>query len=157
MPAREQAVSGLLDTLYQTLRYFDQPVNLEKSYAPGKWTAREILVHLSDCETVLLERLRRLACEEKPLLVAFDENRWAATLSYKTRDLGLARLQYEAARRNVLEVARMLDASFDAKVGTHSEAGTRTFAQVISHLAEHNAHHLEQLKAIAEGRTWTKK
>jgi uncharacterized damage-inducible protein DinB len=156
--AREAVVQTLVDTLCETLRFFELPAEtLNKSYAPGKWNARELLIHISDCETVLLDRLRRLASEEKPVLQAFDENLWVKGLFYARRDLALARQQFEVARRNVLELARTLDASVDAKTGVHSEAGTRKFGDVLAHLAEHNAHHLEQVRAIAAGKTWTKK
>ena len=45
----------------ETLRYFslDQR-DLERTYEPGKWTVRYLLHHLSDSETVLFERIRRL-------------------------------------------------------------------------------------------------
>jgi hypothetical protein len=155
---RKPIVHQLLDTLHATLPYFDQPQEaLNRPYAPGKWTMREVLVHLSDTESVYLDRLRRLASEKHPTLAAFDENLWAANLHYKARDLNLARQQYEIARRQVIEMARIMDDSYDNHTGTHSEAGPQTFGQVINKPAAHNAHHLEQIKAIAEGRTWQKK
>ena len=89
--------------------------------------------------------------------MAFDENLWAGALFYKKRDLNLARQQFEAARRSVIELARVLPLNFDKKTGTHSEAGTRTFGEVLGHVAEHNAHHLEQARAIAMGKRWKPK
>jgi len=155
---REAIIAALYKTFHETLPYFDQADSMQnKSYAPGKWTMRELLVHLSDCEAVYIDRLRRLAAEENPTLQAFDENKWASGLFYKKRDLTVARFQYEAARRGIIEMARTLDEKVDTNKGTHSEAGTRTFGQVLASHPEHNAHHLEQLKAIVEGRTWTKK
>lgn len=147
---RKAVIAELKKTLRETLRYFAQPRGaLNSSYAPGKWTMHEILVHLSDTETVLLDRLRRLAAEPNPTLMAFDQDRWAGGLFYKSRDLKVARQQFEAARRSALELARMLPASADTNTGTHSEAGARTFGQVLAHIGEHNAHHLKQIRAIA--------
>jgi uncharacterized damage-inducible protein DinB len=152
---RREVVAKLLSTLHETLPFFDEPKDIqERSYADGKWNMRELLAHISDTETVLLDRLRRLAAEDKPVLMAFDQDRWCDNLFYKLRDVDLVKMQYEVARRTVIEMARTLDASLDEKSGTHSESGTRTFAQVLAHIAEHNAHHLEQLKAIAKRRTW---
>ena len=156
--AREKVIQELLDTLHETLKYFDaDSKTLGTSYGTSKWTLRQILVHISDTETVLLDRLRRLAAEKKAMLMAFDENDWAAALLYKERDLNLARQQFEAARRNVIELARILPADVDTRTGTHSASGTRTFGQVIGHIAEHNAHHLEQVRAIAAGKQWKPK
>lgn len=157
MGTRDVVINQLESTLNDTLAYFDASTALlNKAYAPGKWSMREILVHLSDCETVHLDRLRRLAAEEKPILMAFDQDRWASALLYQQRNLSLAKSQYETARRNVIELARILEPGVDAKTGTHSEAGARTFDWVLTHIPIHNAHHLEQIRAIAEGRTWNK-
>jgi hypothetical protein len=155
---REKLTAQLISSMRETLALFDQAeAVMNRSYAPGKWTLREILVHLSDTETVLLDRLRRLAAEEEPTLMAFDENRWAAGLFYKTRDLAIARIQFEAARRSVIELLSTLNEKVDENVGTHSEAGTRTFEQISNHVYDHCAHHLEQARAIVEGRTWSPK
>ena len=155
---RKDVVKQLFDTLHATLPYFDQPASaLDRSYAPGKWTLREILVHLSDTEAAHLDRLRRTAAEKKPDFLSYDENEWAAKLLYKQRDLNLARQQFDISRRQVIELAWLLDESVDKLVGMHSEAGPQTFAFNLNKLATHNAHHLEQAKAIAEGRTWQKK
>jgi len=154
---RDAIIQRLLDSMHDTLKFFDQPdFVLSRSYGPGKWTLREILVHLSDSETVMLDRLRRLVAEEKPTLAAFDENRWVSALFYTQRDLNLARQQFESARRNAIELARTLDDGADGKVGIHSEAGALSFAQVLGKVSAHNLHHLEQVHAIAENRTWVK-
>jgi hypothetical protein len=115
---------------------------------------QQILVHLSDSETVLLDRLRRLLSEKQPLLLAFDQDRWAKELFYPKRSLELARSQYIIARLCVIELAKTLPIKADEKAGTHSEAGPMTFGKVLARVASHNAHHLEQLEAIAAGRTW---
>src|SRR5258708_4088447 len=107
--SRQKTISQLLDTMHGTMPFFDQPeAVLSKRYAPGKWTARELLVHLSDTEAVHLDRLRRLAAEDNPTLMAYDQDKWAAGLFYGKRDLNLAQQQYEAGRRAVIELARIL-------------------------------------------------
>jgi len=155
---REAIIQSLQDTMHETLRFYDMPAPLMKnSYGAGKWTLRQLLVHLSDAETVLLDRLRRLASEKKPVLMAFDENDWAKGLFYKQRDLALSRQQFEIARRNIIELACALPKRIDKNAGTHSQAGTRTFGQILKMCAAHNAHHLEQLRAIAAGKKWKPK
>jgi len=154
---REALLKQLQDTMNETVPYFVQSESVQqKSYAPGKWTMRELLAHLSDTETVYLDRLRRLAAERKPVLQAFDQDLWAAALLYKTRDLHLAKDQYKAARRGIMELARELDAALDTKTGQHTEAGAKTFAQVLQTVVSHNAHHLEQLRAVVAGKEWKK-
>src|SRR5687768_58019 len=103
--ARHEAIERLRQTHSEMLPLFDSsPALLAKPYATGKWTFRQVLIHLSDTETVLLDRLRRLASEPNPTLMAFDQDLWAAGLFYDKRDLALARLQFDVARKSVLEL-----------------------------------------------------
>ena len=157
MPRRQKIIDDLFSTMQATLALFDGPrAAFGKSYAPGKWTVRDVLIHISDTETVLLDRLRRIASEEKPLLAAFDQDRWAEALFYDRRDMHLVKMQFQAARRGVIEMATLLDESYDMKAGMHTEAGLLSFGQLLKKVADHNAHHLEQTKAAIEGRTWVR-
>jgi len=158
VPRRQKIIDDLFSTMQATLALFDGPrAAFGKSYAPGKWTVRDLLIHISDTETVLLDRLRRIASEEKPLLAAFDQDRWAKGLFYDRRDMHLVKMQFQAARRGVIELATILDDSFDARVGMHSEVGALTFGHLLKKVADHTAHHLEQAKAAIEGRVWVRK
>ena len=152
---RDAAIQVLISTLHQTAALFDQPdAVLARAYAPGKWTLRQLLIHVSDTETVLLDRLRRIASDEKPVLTAFDQDLWARHLHYGQRDMAIARQQFEVARRGVVELARILPDSYDQKTGTHSEVGVLSFASTLAKVQKHNLHHLEQANACVEGRIW---
>jgi uncharacterized damage-inducible protein DinB len=155
VPRRQKVIDDLFASMQATLAMFDGPrAAFGKSYAPGKWSLRELLTHLSDTETVMLDRLRRIACDEKPMLVAFDQDRWAQTLFYERRDMHLVKMQFQAARRSVIELASTLSEEYDAKVGIHTEAGPLTFAQILKKIADHNLHHLGQAQAAIEARPW---
>ena len=43
-------------------------------YAKDKWTIKDLLVHLSDCERIIVYRAMRIARGDKTNLPAFDEN-----------------------------------------------------------------------------------
>src|SRR5580704_4095026 len=49
--------------------------------APGKWSAAEIVCHLTDCEIVFGFRLRQTLAEDGPTIQPFDQDKWAATYS----------------------------------------------------------------------------
>jgi hypothetical protein len=158
MAHRESLVQDMFRTMHDTLALFDAPeAALNRAYAPGKWTLREILIHLSDTEAVYLDRARRIIADEKPMLLGFDQDRWAQQLFYKTRDLSLARIQFEAARRSLIELARTVEPKLDASVGIHSEAGPKTLAQIFKTMPDHVEHHLEHARAIVDGKTWAPK
>jgi hypothetical protein len=48
----------------------------------GEWTAREIIHHLADSESMASIRLRRLIAEDEPLIQGYDEPEWARRLHY---------------------------------------------------------------------------
>jgi uncharacterized damage-inducible protein DinB len=130
---------------------------LARSYAPGKWTLRQFLVHLVDGEAVFLDRVRRLIADQEPLLLAFDENRWVDRLFADRRDLAAAGRLFAATRAALIELATLCPPELHAREGRHSERGTRSLAQVVRFVHQHNAHHLDQLAAITAGRPWTER
>lgn len=69
-------------------RHFDKLVKLEdKVYAPGKWTAKDILQHLIDTERVFTYRALRIARRDQTPLPSFDENMFAANAHATHRGL----------------------------------------------------------------------
>ncbi len=149
------ARAALVATRDETLRALHSPpATLERSYAPGKWSMRQVLLHLVDAEGVLLDRLRRLAADDKPLLWAYDENLWVAELATSGRSLETAAALFAATRDAVIELSTLLPADRHGRAGIHSETGRTSFAAVLETVHRHNAHHLEQVRACAAGTQW---
>src|SRR5438034_4835420 len=60
-----------------TLAHFELgEEDLEKTYAPGKWSIRYLLHHLADSESVLFYRIRRVISEPKQVIWVYDQNAW---------------------------------------------------------------------------------
>lgn len=139
-------------TRQQTLRYFDLPeTELAKSYAPGKWTVRQLLNHLADAETVLYERVRRVIAEPRQVIWAFDQDRWNEQLDYSTFPLSINKAIYAAVREGVIHLAKYHYETSAEKPFVHSETGLRTLKDEFEKIAWHNTHHLEQIRqALAE-------
>lgn len=129
---------------------------LDRPYAPGKWPGLRMLFHIVDTECVLADRLKRLLCEEKPLVLAFDENRWDARLTTATRSLDVAKALFAAQRAMLCELVATLSPAELGRTGVHSEAGLLTVGDVAAKIVWHGEHHLEQVEAAIAGRTWVK-
>lgn len=146
---RETLIQLLRKLLAETLPFFDLPEKQLRRFAvPGDPALGEFLVFLSDWETVYLQQLRQLAAEERPLLFAPDPAAWTAKLSYPRRDVKLAKLQFEAARRGILELAESAAPAIDAKEGVLRGEGPRKFGQILSQVAVKNAAALKQVREI---------
>lgn len=124
---------------------------LARSYAPGKWSARKVLLHLTDANSVLLDRLRRLQADDKPLLWGFNENHWEERLHYERRDLTVSSALFNATIDAIIELATLTPADRYERIGIHSEIGRKTFAEVLSFVHAHNVHHLDQIDAAING------
>lgn len=75
--------TSILDQLKNSAKavhtlYKSTPENvLLESYAPGKWSLKDVLVHLMDVERVFLYRAMRFARQDRTPLPFFDENEFA--------------------------------------------------------------------------------
>jgi len=149
--AKPSIPSSLIRTLRElrdrTVPMFDASERmLAARYRKGGWTARQVLVHISDVECVYLDRMRRLLGQDKSLLMAMDPDGWAAGLGYAKRDLGVAQSQFVAARSSVIELIEMHRADA-ARTAVHSEMGLITFADIAKRVESHHRHHLEQVES----------
>ena len=50
--------------------------------APGKWSVHEVIIHCADSETNAHMRIRYLIGEADPLIVGYDQDRWANVFGY---------------------------------------------------------------------------
>ena len=53
---------------------------------PGTWSIQQIVLHIVDSDLVLSDRMKRVIAEDKPLLIGYDESKFAARLHYDKQD-----------------------------------------------------------------------
>jgi hypothetical protein len=120
---------------------------MEHAPAPGKWNAREIVCHLTDCELVFAFRLRQAVAEDHHVIQPFDQDKWANQYSAYTAAEALE--VFSTTRRWNLAMIRMLPHELFSKRVTHPERGEMTLKVVVETMAGHDINHLRQLEAIA--------
>src|SRR5580658_3738244 len=119
----------------------------QKSPAPGKWSAREILCHLADCEIVFAFRLRQTLAEPHHVIQPFDQDLWAR--NYAAYDAQSALAVFSAVRDfNVKLIASLPADAFSTPV-SHPERGTMTFQTIVDTMGGHDLNHLAQVEKIA--------
>ena len=118
---------------------------LDARPADGGWTAREVVHHLADSETTSTIRFRRLLAEDDPVIVGYDQDRFAEVLRYD-RPIDLSLAVFEAVRASNVELLELLtDADF-ARTGTHTEDGAYGVEQWLAIYADHAYDHAEQIR-----------
>jgi uncharacterized damage-inducible protein DinB len=153
---KAKTIQRLKSSGVKTLAAFDWPVaTLKRSYGKGKWTARHLLGHLTDCELVFLYRLQFMLSEAEPPVFAFDENAWARRSDYPKRNLKSMKARFKALREAFIEYATTCSAADFARKGKRPDNPDYTIGYLVEHAAEHTEHHHEQVDAIRKGRTWS--
>src|SRR3954471_7847819 len=123
------------------------PQGQGKTYAPGKWSAREIICHLADCEIAFSFRLRQTLAEPNHVIQPFDQELWAR--SYATLDAAAALASFitlQAWNEALLKTLSPDDFNIPAK---HPERGIMTFRTIVETIGGHDLNHLGQLETIA--------
>ncbi len=90
--------------------------------APAEWSAREVVHHLADSETIAGIRLRRLLVEKDPQIQGYDQEEFARRLRYADRPMEPALQAVEATRA---ATAQLLEAMTDAdwqRTGTNGSS-----------------------------------
>jgi uncharacterized damage-inducible protein DinB len=118
----------------------------------GKWSAQQVVCHLSDFDPILADRMKRVIAEDEPTLVGADENHFAANLAYSERDVEEELTNIETCRKQMARILRTLPPTAFGRVGIHNERGPLTLERLLEIAIKHIPHHvqfiLEKRKAL---------
>ena len=120
----------------------------ERSHAPGKWTARQLLTHLAQAEIVFGNRLRFGLAEDGYVIQPFDQDAWMG--AEPKADGHSVLVAYLGLRQMNLALCRSLTPEQRGRAFTHPEHGAVTVDWVMAFFAGHERHHLPQLEAIGK-------
>jgi len=143
-----EALAAIRDSLdrLQALTRDWTPDRFEGSYAPGKWSARQILTHLAQTELALGNRARMAVSTPQYVAQSFDQDSWIR-LDARLGGREAAEAFRAMAGMN-LAFFEGLSASERATTLSHPEYGQLTVDWIIHQMAGHHIHHLLQLERI---------
>jgi uncharacterized damage-inducible protein DinB len=114
-------------------------------YAEGKWTIKDTLVHVSDCERVLIYRAMRIARGDKTALPGFDEELLAAHANANKRALTDILNELETLRTsNIIFIGTLSDEALD-RTGT-ANGNPVTARLLVNQIYGHHRHHLNIIR-----------
>jgi catechol 2,3-dioxygenase-like lactoylglutathione lyase family enzyme len=129
--------------------------DLDRRPAPGEWTIREIVHHITDSEATVLARPKFGLAEPGRVFRpnSYRQETWATGLDYAGRDIAPAVTLFRAIRAHITQLMQHLpDAWMRGTVtpeGQTLTAGTM-IGMLVSHAYEHIAH-IEELRAAGYG------
>jgi hypothetical protein len=131
------------DTL-RMLRRIDDERGLY-AYAPGKWTIKEVIGHLSDAERVFSYRALRFARGDAQPVAGFDENAYVPAGRFNDRPIKDLIDEFQAIRAATIHVFRYLSEDELARRGiaNGNPISVRALGYVI---AGHERHHAKLLR-----------
>jgi uncharacterized damage-inducible protein DinB len=136
--------------LSQLVRSLDAKA-LDTPPAPGKWSIRQILSHLADCELVFGFRFRQTVAQPHHIVQPFDQDQWAA--QYQAYDALTALETFTVVRRWNMQFLSGLPRETFAQEMTHPERGTMTLQVVVETMAGHDRNHVKQIERILKIRS----
>jgi uncharacterized damage-inducible protein DinB len=109
-------------------------------YAPGKWTAAEVLGHVCDTERVFAYRALRISRADATPLEGFEQDDYVRNGPFASHPLTEAVEDFIAVRRATLSLLRNLDEAAWTRRGTanKNEVTVQALAYII---AGHELHH----------------
>lgn len=133
-----------LDDTIALLRQFGE-ARAGHRYGPDKWSVREVIGHVIDCERVFVYRALSFARGEKQSLPGFDENEYAAAAGYDARTLESVTDELRRLRAATVGFFRGLDDAAWSRTGTANDhpISVRALAWIIT---GHELHHAKLLR-----------
>lgn len=115
------------------------------TYAPGKWSYREVVGHLIDTERVFADRALWFAREPRTDLPSMSQDVWASNSTARERRLRDLLDEWSAVRAATLALVRSFDEATLARTGVAS--GNRfTVRSLPWIIAGHELHHRQLLR-----------
>jgi len=116
----------------------------------GKWTANEIIGHLTDTEWVYGYRLRLILSEDNPAILNTQQDAWVAALRYNEQDPRELVEIFRTLRELNLAAWRRTSESDLKRAGQHNERGPESLNTMLRLLAGHDLNHLDQINRYVE-------
>jgi uncharacterized damage-inducible protein DinB len=134
---------AILDRQWHDTKLLLAPLNEQQAefrYAPGKWSIKETLGHITDTERIFGYRLLRIARGDQAPLSGFEQDDYVKSGNFSARTLADLLEEFSSVRRASLTLLRSLDAAAWTRRGIANqvEVSVRAIAWII---AGHERHH----------------
>ncbi len=143
----ENWMDGLANSGVETIAIFSDLTD-EKAlfaYAEGKWTLKELLLHLIDCEKIFQYRALRFARKDQTELAGFEEDDYVAHSFANERTLASLLEEFRNVRETTIVFYKHLQNEALQYTGkaNGNEISVENLGKII---VGHNYHHLKVIK-----------
>ena len=141
----DDAIEALRASARETLALFRELPEKRITYAPGKWTLKEVLGHLIDDERIFAYRALCVARADARPLPGFDEKDYVAATDFEARTFASLLREFAIVRESSIAFFDSLTPEEWLRRGIVNgyEASVRGLA---FHIAAHELHHLRTVR-----------
>ena len=116
-----------------------------KVYETGKWTVKDILQHLIDCERIFCYRALRISRNDKTPLPGFEENEYIPEAKTDRRTIDELIFELDSVRKTVILLFNSFDDEMLLRAGMCSGKNISVLAIGFT-IAGHMLHHVNVIK-----------
>jgi len=149
-----KVIGDIIDVLEEQVftipALFERNKNKENfAYADGKWTVKEMLGHIIDCERIFVYRMTAFARNEPQQLPGFDEDEYVANARFDERNYEDMIEEFSALRKANLYFFKSLN---DTELNRKGIASNREISvkSILFIAAGHIIHHVGVLAECYE-------
>lgn len=144
----DDLLSILNDQLEEMRAFLNRlsPSDLQKSYAPGKWTVAEVIQHMIDTERIFQYRALRIARNDTTPLAGYDQDAYVPVCRAGNRTAEGLLKEYTAVRHSGIGLFETFNNEMFNRHG-YSNENPLTAAAAGFIIAGHEKHHLVLFKS----------
>lgn len=140
-------VKGLKENLERNLSFYSN-IPEEKhnyAYAEGKWTVKQVLLHIIDTERIFAYRALRIARDDKTPLAGFEQDDFVDNANTSKRSMENLLAEYESVRNASISLFESLNTVELKRVGvaSNSPISVRAIGYI---LTGHENHHNQVIR-----------
>lgn len=129
-----------------TLEILDNldPTKWDYAYAEGKWTIKELMIHIIDAERIMAYRALRIARGDQSPLPGFDQNEYTPLVEPESRSTESILMEYKTLRASTIQLFLGFTNTMLERMGVASDSpcSTRALGFII---VGHENHHRQVL------------
>jgi uncharacterized damage-inducible protein DinB len=117
------------------------------AYAPGKWTVKQLLMHVIDTERVFAYRILSFMRGDRIALPGFNQDIWMEQVDVSNRTVKDLLKEWKAVRDNTIFLAKQCTEEQSRFIGTASNWKVSVRAYFFIAIG-HHLHHMKMLKEL---------
>ncbi|MFH4964336.1 YfiT family bacillithiol transferase [Gaetbulibacter sp. M235] len=128
---------------------------LDTVYRPDGWTVRQVVHHVSDSHHHSYSRFKWALTEDKPVIKAYYEDRWAELIDSKTAPIDMSIQHIKAIHFKLVYLLKRLNENDLNKLFIHPETKKEVLLkQNIGIYAWHSNHHYAHIENLLKRNNW---